>query len=373
MKRWLSLVLSVCMLLSLLCVAAVGAEVDQVNTWSVYVMEENENGIPVFKDPPTHEHTEKGLTVTPSAGLSGFTVQSDEPYSLDEGFFFEIKMEDITLESVLMFHLWDQSGVLIGNYNCGSGWYGMIAVDKSGNDYMMSLSITEAESRGDGTMDILGSMKVKTSIEGKAGTYTLSLSDGILRVNGSVVSGMDQALDFLREKCPDEKVYVGVSLMDMDEVGQLSALTVTRFGSSEEAATVPGTDSSPDASETVEQDTAPGESAESDTEVTPETAPAESSPDETMGSPAESEAETLEETPPLWESGDALPNEDDEDRDEDDGYEEPVESDTASTLDKLKDVYGVASNQCHSTIGPSGLLYVAIISACGFLMRKKRP
>ena len=378
MKRWLSLVLSVCMLLSLLCVAAEGAEADQVNTWSVYVMEENENGIPVFKDPPTYEYTEKGLAVTPSAGLSGFTVQSDEPYSLDEGFFLEIKLEDISLESVLMLHLWNQNGVLIGNYNCGSGWYGMIAVEKSGNDYMMSLSISESEGQGDGTMDILGSMKVKTDIEGNAGTYVLSLSDGILRVNGSVVPGMDQAIDFLREKCPDDKAYVGVSLMDLEDVGRLSAMTVTRFGKNEAAATVPGDSSSSDSGDTVEQDTVPGENAESDTEVTPETEPVESvplesTPDETTDSLAESEAETIEETPPLWESGDTLPNDDDENREEDDGYEEPAESDTASALDKLKDVYGVASNQCHSTIGPSGLIYVAIISVCGFLMRKKRP
>jgi hypothetical protein len=371
MKHWLSLALAVCVLLPLFCVAAVGAEADQINTWSVYVMEETENGLPVFKDPPAYECTEKGLSVAPSKGLSGFTVQSDVPYSLDEGFFLEVEVEDILLESVLMLHLWNQSGVLIGNYNCGSGWYGMIAVDKTGNDYMMSLTVTEASGQSDGTMDILGSMKVKTSINDQSGTYTLAVSDGVLRVNGSVVSGMDQAIAFLREKCRDEKVYVGVSLMDMQDVGQLPALTVTRFGKDEATATVPGANQSPGASETAEPETNPAEGLESDTEANSEAAPAVPDPGETTDSATESEAETVAETLPLWESSDILPD-DDEDREGNDGYEEPEESNTTSTLDKLKDVYGVASTQCHSTIGPSGLIYVAIISACGFLMRKKR-
>lgn len=349
MKRWMAIALSVSTFLLALCALPIAAEENSVNDWSIYIMEETEGGIPMFREPPAYEYGDRGLRVTPTEDMVSYTVQSDTPCSMDEGFFLEFEVEDVTLENTLMIHLWDQSGVLIGNYNCGSGWYTMIAIDKGGNDYMMSLAVEEASGSSAGYTDILGSMKVSTGLKGKSGTYSISVADGILRLNGAAVPGLDEALALLKAKKPDGKVYVGVSIRSFEEGVSLSPMTLTRFGADEATAMIPGTD------------------------IVPETEPVETSPVGTA--PAESDTQaSLHETDPIEIAPVTQPQ---ESMTQGAVTEEPTtetepESETAGALDQLKDVYGVASARCHSTIGASGLAYVAVVALGALLLRKKK-
>ena len=356
MKRWIALALSVITLLAAACVFSVSAEGNGAADWSVYAMEETKNGVPVFKDPPAHSYTKRGLRVTPTKRMASYTVQLDAPVSLEDGLYLELELEDVTLENMLMIHLWDQNGVLIGNYNCGSGWYAMISVNEDGNDYMMSLNAEAVAGSSPGWTDILGSMKVNTEVKGRVGRYSLSVSDGIVRLNGSAVPGLDAALEHLTKKAPDGKVYVGVSIMSFDEGVSTSSMVLTRFGKDEASATIPGTNTVPGTSpgETEPVGTAPDETVPGETDTgtsTEEDASSETVTDETDG---ETESETLHDfSDPL-------------------GTRPVIPEDTRSPLEQFKDVYGQASAWCHSTVGLSGLGYVVAVALGALLLRKKK-
>lgn len=356
MKRWIALALSLIVLLGAACVISVSAEEDNIAEWSVYIMEETKNGVPVFKDPPDHSYTKRGLRVTPTKKMTEYTVQLDTPVSLEEGIYLELEVEDVTQENMLMIHLWDQSGVLIGNYNCGSGWYAMISVDSDGNDYMMSLAVEGDGDSTSGWTDILGSMKVSTETFGRTGRYSLSVADGILRLNGSAVPGLDEALEHLAKKAPDGKVYVGVSISCYDEGTSAAAMTLTRFGKDASTATIPGTNTVPgtDPVETEPADTAPDGTAPdgTDTAEPPEE-------DSSSGSDTD-ERDTEEESETLRDFSDPL------------GTRPVIPEDTRSPLEQFKDVYSQASAQCHSTIGLSGLGYTVAIALGALLLRKKK-
>jgi hypothetical protein len=355
MKRWIALVLSVITLLAACAFSALAEESDTLD-WSVSAMEENKNGVPIFKDPPAHSYTKRGLRVTPAKGMDSYTVQLDTPVSLEDGIYLELELENVTLGNTLMIHLWDQNGVLIGNYNCGSGWYAMISVNANGNDYMMSLNAQAVEGTSPGWTDILGSMRVTTEVNGRTGRYSLSVADGIVRLNGSAVPGLDEALDHLAKKASDGKVYVGVSVMSFDEGVSTSSMVLTRFGKDEASATVPGTNTVPGTtpSETEPTGTDPEEMnpGEADTGAsTEENVSSEAVTDETDG---ETESETLRDfSDPL-------------------GTRPVIPEDTRSPMEQFKDVYNQASAWCHSTVGLSGLGYVAAVALGALLLRKKK-
>ncbi len=345
MKRWLALALSVITFLLAACILPASAEEETVDDWSVYIMEETSSGVPVFKDPPTYSYTKRGLRVTPTKDMTRYTIQLDTPQPLSEDFFLELEVEDVTLENTLMFHLWNQSGVLIGNHNCGSGWYSMISVNSDGSDYMMSLNVEANSPSAKGWTEILGSMKVSTDVYRRVGRYTLSMKDGILRLNGSAVPGLDEALKHLKERCPDGMVYIGVSIVSFNEGVPTAPITVTRFGKDETTAPIPGSTAVPDITptETVSDETASGETGTGDPaeETTAPEAPSdESEPHETVTVP----------TVPMPEP----------------------ESETVNTFEQLKDIYGQASARCHSTLGLSGLGYVAAVTLGALLLRKKK-
>ena len=360
MKRWIALALSVITLLGTTCMFSVSAEENGTAEWSVYAMEETQNGFPIFKDPPEHSYIKRGLRVKPTRRMSSYTVQLDTPISLEEGIYLELELEDVTLENMLMIHLWDQNGVLIGNYNCGSGWYAMISVNEDGSDYMMSLAVQGVTDSSSGWTDILGSMKVNTDVNGRVGRYSLSVSDGILRLNGAVVPGLEEALEHLAKKTPDGKVYVGVSIMSLDEGVSTSAMILTRFGKDESTATIPGTSTVPGTTptETEPAETTPDETVPGETDTGASTEEGSSSETVTDKTDGETDGETESET--LRDFSDPL------------GTQPMVPADTRSPMEQFKDVYGQASARCHSTVGLSGLGYVAAVALGALLLRKKR-
>ena len=243
MKRLWVLFLVLCMAtLSCLSVLVPGAEEVNTEIWSIYSLKEDAEGNPYFDVSPSYEYNEGGLTVTPREGMDSYTVQTDHAYYMENGIYMEIKLDKPAEAGVLVFHLWDQNGILLSNFRCGSGWQGMIQLDTSDSQYMMSAYIQENMSDEKGYANILGSMKLRTpaSDDGSV-TYCIYLKDDILRVNGSIVVGADEALGLLRQARPDGSVYMGVSLV-MGSKGGSIPITVARFGTSPENSVIPGTE-----------------------------------------------------------------------------------------------------------------------------------
>ena len=242
MKKLWILTLAMCVT-ALFCVGALAPQAEETNTeiWNVYSLKEDENYVPIFSFPPSYAYTEAGLRVTPYEKMESYTVQTDHPLRMDEGVYMEIKLDSPVDIGVLVFHLWDQSGMMMSNYHCGSGWQGILQLNVNESQFLMSTFIKEAPSaQANGSVSILGTMKVKAPVA-KDGTvtYSLSLEDGVLKINGMVVEGMDKALASMRELRPDGSVYFGVTVnMTGRDAG--IPITVTGFGTSRETATVPG-------------------------------------------------------------------------------------------------------------------------------------
>ncbi len=372
--------LFVAFLLTAGCVT-VSVHAEASRDWGVYSMAENENGIPEFKTPPAYEYTDQGLRVTPSEGMDSYTVQSEQVCSLDEGFFMELKLENMALGNMLLLHVWDQSGVMIGNLHCGSGWYCLIAVDKGGNDYMMSLRLWESNGGQAGGSEILGTKGVKTEVSEGTGRYTLALSEGALRVNGSAVPGSEEALAFLREKTSDGQMHVGMTVMTTDVGQALSPMTMTRFGRDEATATIVGTNVIPETTPP-SADTTPAE-PDSDGPVNPD--PTDTTTPDVSADTADTTRPEQDQTGPSGDS--SKPADPDESRpngentdggesrpaetDEFGNYRDPDETETRSTADRLATVYGEAFSICHSSVGANGVVCVAIMGAAFAVLRKK--
>lgn len=243
MKRLWILMLTLCVT-ALFCVSALGLGAEEAHTeiWSVYSSYEDANGIPQFAAPPEYAYTPDGLRVTPKQKMETFTVQTDHAYSMEDGLYMEVKLDQPSEGGFLIFHLWDQNGLVVSNFRCGSGWQAMIQLSRAESQFMMSLVIHGAQgAKEEGTADVLGSMKINAPVaEDGSVTYTLSVKDGVMRINGSVVVGMDEAIGLLKEKRPDGSVYVGVSTIQNQNYKEFP-VTVTRFGTSQETAAVPGT------------------------------------------------------------------------------------------------------------------------------------
>ena len=242
MKRIWILMLALCVT-ALFCVSTLGLGAEEADTeiWSVYSSHEDASGVPHFGTPPTYAYTPEGLRVTPLDKMESYTVQTDRAYSVDDGLYMEIKLDEPVKTGILIFHLWDQNGLVVNNFHCGSGWQGMVQLEQTSSQFMISVTIQGAKSlKEDGTANILGSMRMATpTADDGSVTYALSIKDGVMRINGSVVVGTEEALKLLKESRPDGSVYVGVSVILNQSLGG-HPLTVTRFGTSRETASVPG-------------------------------------------------------------------------------------------------------------------------------------
>ena len=242
MKKLWILTLAMCVT-ALFCVGSLAPQAEESNTeiWNIYSLKEDANGMPQFSTPPGYAYTDEGLRVTPGEKMEAYTVQTEHPFYMDDGMYMEVKLDAAVDIGVLVFHLWDQSGMMMSNYHCGSGWEGVIQLTRDETQFMMSVFITDETSADEnGSVNVLGTMKVKAPVaEDGTVTYCLSLEDGVLKINGTVVEGMDKALANMKELRPDGSVYLGVTV-NISGLDAAFPLTVTKFGTSRETATVPG-------------------------------------------------------------------------------------------------------------------------------------
>lgn len=242
MKRLWILALALCMT-ALFCVGTLGLGAEDTNTdiWFVYSMKENDKGSPLFSLPPAYEYTSEGLRVTPHEKMESYTVQTDRAFCMDDGLYMEIKLDSPEKFGILVFHMWDQSGMMMSNYHCGSGWQCILQLDENTTQYTLSAFLRGVSSDNpDGSIKIFGSAKISAPVSQDGSVnYSLSVKDGGLYINDTAVSGSAEIMKSMREIRPDGTVHFGVTV-NMTGQDEGIPLTVTRFGTSKKTATVPG-------------------------------------------------------------------------------------------------------------------------------------
>jgi hypothetical protein len=377
MKRlWITLFALYTAVFFCVCVPAAGAEEANTEVWSIYALEEDANGVPYFGAPPTYAYTERGLQVTPATAKGSYTIQTDHAYYMDKGIYLEITVDNPDTIGVLFFHIWDQNGVLVNNYNCGSGWECLIQLDKPETKFMISALVQGSDGDDLGDASILGSMKTEVPVnaDGTA-TYSLELKNDILRINGSVVAGMDEVLAYLRQIRPDGSVYFGVSVVTGDKSEPIP-ITVTRFGTSKETAFVPGTSGQlPETGEistgiTVPDPDVTDPAEDGSSSLSPETTPSgEPVPTPDVTGPAGGSDGTVQEGTESREPGK-------ETEDDFDSPFEETEPETKKTIqndkiDKFMDKMEQISAGCGSALGAGSLGIASLLAAACFYARKR--
>ncbi len=378
-KRIIALVCMLALLgTALAAMLPAGAESVPGGLWNVYNLTQADNGFPVYGTPPDYTYITNGLRMETDK-LLAYTVQSQTPYQLEEGVYFSLEVEDSTKTDTIMFHVWDQSGVLLGNYHSGSGWYGLVSLGVDGGQ-ILSMNMQASSDGKEGSVNVVG-IGMTRPLKGSGGSYkyTLSVIDGVFYINNTPVPGMDKISQHLATLDGGKGFYIGATVMSVE--GDVApTATLVAFGTDRANAFRPKapavdpeeTDPTPDVTEP-EPETVP-----TPEETRPPVEETEPPVDETVPLPDETQPpvdETRPETAPAV--GTEKP---------DDGgsQEKPAETyptwdvETERVIDNedvnnLKDALGNMSltGDCSSVLGGAALPLLALVGAVAFAMRKK--
>ena len=333
--------LTACVLAAILCVLAVSvtalpASADAPTSgdiWSIYNLRLGTNDMPAYGKVPAHSYTAEGLRIVPD-GETEFTVQTEYAYSLTDGFFMEILVEDAALfdaNNQLVFHLWDQMGMIVGYTHSGSGYYALVSPGTD-NHYVVGMVTQEGKGNQDGDTSVAGAIRVPATAtsDGKY-VFTISASKGVISVNGKAISKNDEVVDFLRSEGADGKAYVGFTMMSLNQA-PLSAVTITRFGANEATATVPDA-TTPEAPA---PDTQPSESTDPDREPTDTQEPPSEENDTTAPQPGQDTESEESRGDSTTDDPAQDPGNDSDSGNEEDGSREPEEGTDGETGDRTE-------------------------------------
>ena len=382
-RLWSGL-LAACLLASMLAATILPVSANAPTTgeiWSVYTLTEDEKGLPHYGTIPRYEYAEDGLYIEPVESAD-FTVQSDHTYDPAKGLFMEIRVEDAEVfqkHNQLVFHLWNQSGVIVGYDRAGSGFYGLISA-LNGEHYLICMGILEKTGSADSDAVLFCAIKLQPryTADGKL-VYTLAVKDNGVYVNGERLEKSQEIMAFLKQVTTDGKVHVGATVC-CREGEPATSVTVTRFGLKEATAVTPGTAVVPD-TPTV---TLP---AEPDTQPDPETQPSDENetPAPDVGDQTD-ETPSLDVTTPAGEETDLSQTEgvnggnDRPDGGEPDGGsagDDDGESDTLVPGDMAQDVVELFQKinpfqSCQSSLSWSGITALTVMLLAAVMLTRKR-
>ncbi|MBP3666060.1 MAG: hypothetical protein J6K29_03300 [Clostridia bacterium] len=378
MKRFWSILIALC-LSSVFLVPVLPARAAE-EAWSVYCLEPDEQGMPHYQAPPHFAYTEKGLVITAREGSRSFTAQTAYPCDLSRGFYMEITLERPVEMAALAFHVWEQNGVAVSNYHCGSGWQGILQVTEQERQYMASINILGSPSPDKpGSAGILGNMAVDAPVNPDGTiTYSLSFRDDILRINGTDVVGHEDILMFLSTLRSDESFFVGITMTTSDPASAVP-VTITRFGVDRDSATVPGREPPPSDTRPAETDQDPAPPEDSRPSEPGETKPFEPSETKPSEPPASGNTENTtsdeeggEHTNPIEEvtTGKIVEDFDSPYRETEPETRKPFggEDEMKSFIDKLEKW---ATEGCGSLLDFAGMWMIALFTGLGLLLRKR--
>lgn len=261
MKKLICLAIAAIMILSMIPVMAISTSAAVEGDWNVlrdyqtYIDEEKGD---VVIPAPGYEYTSEGLmTISPdySNYTPKFTVQTKLPQSLKDGIYLEFRVDDYPYggedglaDHWLSFNLSDRENVAPGDIDFGNNWLCLIRGAGEGSANVQSFVTTKTTEEAVGSFGHKGDVTatVPMDAEGRE-TYSLEITyDGTnydIKVCGVSVMGAADITAKLNEWNANGEFFVGITVHA--GVKDASAgITITKFGTSADSATVPVGDDS---------------------------------------------------------------------------------------------------------------------------------
>ena len=253
MKKILSTLLVAAMLLSLVIVAAVpAAAVD--GEWAVYgpasQYVDGYDGDP--KSVSGYEYTDDGFHTIPAdwEGAGKQTpwvqVETKEKVNLKDGVFFQIRVDAFSYDAAdqwFNINVWDQGQMEPPVAGFGEGVQNLIRGNSSGKVSGISWYIENFTSKGSSSMTAEKNLQTEDGKVLLDVTITWDGSTYAYNINGAAAP--QAVIDYMNTKWggADSEAYVGICAQN-SKAGGTVELTVTKFGTSAEDATVPMGDDS---------------------------------------------------------------------------------------------------------------------------------
>ncbi len=261
MKKILSIALALTMLLSLAAVLAVPTAAIDGDWHVVYGADYYQ---PDYADEEPSlcgwEYTDRGFHTIPTgaweSGTPYLTVQTKNKVDLKEGVYFEVVIDNFTYAGDKWFnmHVWDSVSLSPGSNDTKYGT-GIMNLFRPGNspdaeDLTKPGAISNASwyhtaFTGAGSSSVVAE-KNNTTEDGKpimAMTITWDGSSYALDINGAAAP--QACIDFMNQKWGgnDSEAYIGITIQNSTK-GGTAELTVTKFGTNKDSATIPMGDDS---------------------------------------------------------------------------------------------------------------------------------
>ena len=239
MKKTLSVVLAMVMLVSTLAVFAVPtAAADNDTMWDVFIPAKEYE--PTFENPkplPGYHYTSDGFsTISPDYTnyKSKYTVASTEPQDLSGGYIFEVRIDEFAFAGEngadfwISFAIWSDSKIdqanTTGKY--GHGWTNLLRGDAT------TVNKSENATTGDdGTKwDVYSTTgDIQPTVKDGKQYLTLEISPNWdIKVCGVEVS-TPATTEYLNKQFPDKTAYISVT-MNTGVVNENSSCTITKAG-----------------------------------------------------------------------------------------------------------------------------------------------
>ena len=401
-RRILSLLLCTVMVLSMIPVVAMVVSAEDEGMWTTYQSASAYEITDGTRPPESgYGYTDEGLTIVQPdwTGETPFvTVSSKETINLKEdGLYLEFRVDEFSyggtyhdkdhwIALTLNTGKVEADGTVSGKVdpgNCayGGGWLTLLRYKDASTMTTMPHVTRPATEGTNGTFENLGMSFLNPSKDdwGRR-TFTFEVRwDGsayVIKVNGYAQVCNDIATQVLESLSADGEFFVGISLYDA-AVGKPAGLTITKFGTSAEDATMPrGSDSkapeadteAPETTTEPETTAAPETTAEPETTAAPETtaepettaAPETTAEPETTAAPettAEPETTAAPETTAEPETT-ATP-------------ETTIEPETTAAPETTAEPETTKAKGCGGVIGWSGMASVIVLAACSLTKRRK--
>ena len=245
MKKLITLLLTVAMLLSMAVIVPAAADVDgdwitlrQANDYPEVDPETGEE--PSFTPAPGYEYTSEGFTTIP-ADYTGicpyFNIRSKDKYDIKDGLYLQLRVDDFSYKGPdgiadewILFSLWDSENIAPGQSGYGDGWFGLIRGLGGGEPASFEGESITPE------LDDQGREIYTLEVDWDGSQYNFKL-------NGVPVAKSKSITDKLNQVDKDGEFYVGISIQSQTKDG-VAALSILKFGTSEKTAVTPvGTDS----------------------------------------------------------------------------------------------------------------------------------
>ena len=265
MKKLLAILLTAAMLLSLVIVAtvSVAAEDENDGMWTTMV-NASQYDADYFDDErsiPGYEYSERGFEMVPgdwSTSTPFATIQSKEKVNIKQGVYMEVRIDEFSYDAGdkwFNFNIWDSVGIEPGNIDMkyGSGVQTLLRPTTLGPDANAEKTTTGGSvpniywyTNAFAYIDMTTiDLENRTAIE-EDGVYkdvfTLEISwdaannTYVLSINGSAAP--QKVIDYMNTKFAGGEAYIGFTTQNAKKGGTID-LTITKFGTSKETATVP--------------------------------------------------------------------------------------------------------------------------------------